>query len=278
MDLVSADETALVGVGRLLEAAVQVPWVLVPVACKVLHRKRPRLIPMLDNVVLGHYQHALSEPWLAAASQDKRRAAAAGMRVLVAFRDDLRAVAEPLGLVIDALAQEGCPLTPVRALEVLVWTQVEPYGQYRAQPAAVPAAAHVPGGSGPDSAGGLRVWAASFARARGIAEAELRVEPPLHPEELGRVGACRRGRPGHHRGRRELPDGRRGRGQGPLQPVLARCPGGPQPRVPDPDRRVRRAGPAPPLAGSPGWRSSTTPSTWRPLPRMGRWLYGRGQA
>jgi hypothetical protein len=68
MDLVSADETALVGVGRLLEAAVQVPWVLVPVACKVLHCKRPRLIPMLDNVVLGHYQHALSEPWLAAAS------------------------------------------------------------------------------------------------------------------------------------------------------------------------------------------------------------------
>jgi hypothetical protein len=67
---------------------------------------------------------------------------------------------------------------------VLVWTQVEPDGQYRAQPAAVPAAAHVPGGSGPDSAGGLRVWAASFARARGIAEAELRVEPPLHPEEL----------------------------------------------------------------------------------------------
>jgi hypothetical protein len=86
--------------------------------------------------------------------------------------------------VVDALAQEGFPLTPVRALEVLVWTQVEPYGQYRAQPAAVPAAAHGPGGSGPDSAGGIRVWAASFARARGIADAELRVEPPLHPQEL----------------------------------------------------------------------------------------------
>jgi hypothetical protein len=78
----------------------------------------------------------------------------------------------------------GVPAHPSPRPEVLVWTQVEPYGQYRAQPAAVPAAAHVPGGSGPDSAGGLRVWAASFARARGIAEAELRVEPPLHPEEL----------------------------------------------------------------------------------------------
>jgi Family of unknown function (DUF6308) len=184
VDLVSADEAALAGVRRLLEAAVQVSWVLVPVACKVLHRKRPRLIPMLDNVVLGHYQHALGEPWLAAASQDKRRAAAAGMRVLVAFRDDLRAVAEPLGVVVDVLSREGFSLTPVRALEVLVWTQVEPYGQYRAQPAAEPAAAPSPEVSGPEPTDRLRTWAASFARARGIAEAELRVEPPLHPEEL----------------------------------------------------------------------------------------------
>ncbi len=184
VDLVSADEAVLEGVRRLLDAAVQVPWVLVPVACKVLHRKRPRLIPMLDNVVLGHYQRALGEGWLAAASQDKRRAATAGMRVLVAFREDLRAVAEPLGRVVDALAREGFQLTPVRALEVLVWTQVEPYGQYRAQRPAEPVATCAHGKPGTDPTGRLRAWAASFALARGIIGDELLVEPPLHPDEL----------------------------------------------------------------------------------------------
>ena len=40
---------------QLIHAAVQARQVLVPVATKVLHRKRRGFIPMLDNVVMGHY-------------------------------------------------------------------------------------------------------------------------------------------------------------------------------------------------------------------------------
>ena len=40
---------------RLFEAACSVRYVLLPVATKVLHRKRPWLIPVLDNVVLKYY-------------------------------------------------------------------------------------------------------------------------------------------------------------------------------------------------------------------------------
>jgi Family of unknown function (DUF6308) len=183
VDLALADQAILDDVRRLLDAAVQVPWVLVPVACKVLHRKRLRLIPMLDNVVLGYYHRTLDQSWLAAASQDKRRAAAAAMPVLVAFRDDLRAIAEPLGQVVDALAREGFTLTPVCALEVLLWTELEPYGQYRDQPPTKPAAAvggDTPTTKVPDQ---LATWAAGFAQRHGIPEGALVIEPPLHPDE-----------------------------------------------------------------------------------------------
>jgi hypothetical protein len=40
---------------ELINAAVQARQVLVPVATKVLHRKRRGFIPMLDTVVMGHF-------------------------------------------------------------------------------------------------------------------------------------------------------------------------------------------------------------------------------
>ena len=86
VSLLDADLTA---VEELLRSACQAPRVLVPVATKVLHRKRPGLIPMLDNVVLGYYFGALGRPELIGRSQDKARAAAAAMVALAAFRGDL---------------------------------------------------------------------------------------------------------------------------------------------------------------------------------------------
>lgn len=118
------------GVRRLLEAAVSVPGVLVPVATKILHRKRPTLIPMLDAVIINYYAEAIGQPELRNRKEDKARAASVGMTVLEAFRRDLLAVRDTVGDLVIMLAGHGFDLTDVRVLEVLLWIAVEPRGYY----------------------------------------------------------------------------------------------------------------------------------------------------
>src|SRR5262249_9592285 len=86
-DLLKFDST-LQRTRELLHAAVQVKSVLLPVATKVLHRKRRWLIPMLDNVVLGHYLVARGRRDLLPKTQDKRTAADAAVEALIGFRED----------------------------------------------------------------------------------------------------------------------------------------------------------------------------------------------
>jgi hypothetical protein len=116
---------------RLLEAAVQVPRVLIPVATKILHRKRPAFIPMLDGVVLVHYFKAKSPPYPWSRTQDKRWAASVGVEMLDQFRVDLDAAQPGLDELRRELASAGYVLSRVRLLELLVWTEVEPRGYYR---------------------------------------------------------------------------------------------------------------------------------------------------
>jgi hypothetical protein len=54
---------------------------------------------------------------------------------LAAFREDVRAGTEPLGYMCRTLRLEGFRVTSLRALELLVWTEVEPRGYYRNPPA-----------------------------------------------------------------------------------------------------------------------------------------------
>ena len=130
-DLTDWDQDTARQVRLLLDAAVTVPGVLLAVATKVLHRKRPALIPMMDSVIVGHYRQFSDEKWLAAAWEDQRRAAEAGIRVMQLFRDDLVAARTQLDTLGATLASGGFPMTTVRALELLVWTEVEPQGYYR---------------------------------------------------------------------------------------------------------------------------------------------------
>jgi hypothetical protein len=116
----------------LLHAAVQARDVLIPVATKVLHRKRRRLIPMLDNVLLHHYFASPEYESLLAASQSKANAADVAMQALDLFRDDLIAAGGVVRNLQATLEEGGFPLSGVRILEILVWTQVEPIGGYRA--------------------------------------------------------------------------------------------------------------------------------------------------
>lgn len=119
---------------ELLHAAVQQRGVLLPVATKVLHRKRRSLIPMLDNVVLGYYLGSDSHRTLLPRTQDKGKAADVAMTTLNLFRGDLLSARATIDTLCGMLHAEGFRLSPVRVLEVLVWIEVEPVGYYRSAP------------------------------------------------------------------------------------------------------------------------------------------------
>jgi hypothetical protein len=117
----------------LLDAAVQTHGVLVATATKVLHRKRRFLIPMLDSVVLRHYLATNPASFRVCVESDyKSRAADGAMDAVVAFHDDLVAAQAEIEAIRQSLAQQGYLLSPVRILEVLVWTEREQRGGYRA--------------------------------------------------------------------------------------------------------------------------------------------------
>jgi hypothetical protein len=119
---------------ELIHAAVQAPGVLIPVATKVLHRKRPGFIPMLDNVVVSHYAGFLKKPELMEKSQSKQFAASVAVEVTHAFREDLSRCALPIAKIRTWLSDHGFELSPLRILEVLIWTETERNGYYRDSP------------------------------------------------------------------------------------------------------------------------------------------------
>jgi len=67
---------------ELLHAAVQIKGVLIPVATKVLHRKRRSLVPMLDSVVIRHYLSAPEYKALLPGTESKDKAANVAMEAL----------------------------------------------------------------------------------------------------------------------------------------------------------------------------------------------------
>ncbi|MFI5259079.1 MAG: DUF6308 family protein [Candidatus Limnocylindrales bacterium] len=116
---------------QLLHAAVSVRGVLLPVATKVLFRKRRQLIPMLDNVVIGYYLDATGSRNLLDRTQDKRHAADVAVHVLKAFREDLVGCYAQLADMSAAATRAGHPISPLRLLEFLVWSETEPRAYYR---------------------------------------------------------------------------------------------------------------------------------------------------
>ncbi len=128
---VSLLDADLETVAELIAAACSVAHVLIPVATKVLHRKRAAMVPMLDNVVLGHYFNYLGRPELIGWSQDKRRVGAAAKIALDGFKTDLEAAEHELNEIATRLDREGTPVTLVRLLEMLLWCGIEPVGYYR---------------------------------------------------------------------------------------------------------------------------------------------------
>ena len=54
------------------------------------------------------------------------------MEVLGLFREDLLACNEDLEALSRIAAREELPVTPLRVLELLAWSELEPRGYYRA--------------------------------------------------------------------------------------------------------------------------------------------------
>lgn len=108
--LADADDALLAALAALAR------WSDVPsfaLLTKVLHRKRPALIPMVDREVLDWYRPVTRE----------RAAMPAWAPLLRAMRQDLET---PNATVINAMATElgqrlGRPITPLRAVDIAIW-------------------------------------------------------------------------------------------------------------------------------------------------------------
>ena len=64
-------------------------------------------------------------------TRQKQHAASVAVEVLKAFREDLRHCHAAIAPLRSSLADAGYALTPVRILEILLWTETERQGYYR---------------------------------------------------------------------------------------------------------------------------------------------------
>ena len=86
---------------------------------KVLHRKRPGLIPLFDSKVQMFYQDENCVPPSPKNGRTTREYASLLIR---AMRQDLRDNADELAALARLVPADGPPITPLRVLDIVVWT------------------------------------------------------------------------------------------------------------------------------------------------------------
>ncbi len=85
-------------------------------ATKILHKKRPLLIPILDNVVTEYYDEG---PLAGRRFREGERL----VEYLRRFRNDLESVGKEVRSIQVSLSNRGTELTHCRILEFLIWKQ-----------------------------------------------------------------------------------------------------------------------------------------------------------
>jgi hypothetical protein len=112
--LAMEDDVPWVGLEHLLRAVANIDEVGLPRATKVLHRKRPALIPILDSVVVNY---------LRAVERLPRHVdlVASGLELIRAYKRELDANARPLRGLRAELRSRGVELTECRLLDLLLW-------------------------------------------------------------------------------------------------------------------------------------------------------------
>jgi hypothetical protein len=119
LDLADATEVQLPLLGELFSVldGAGIPGARGTVLSKVLHRKRPRFIPLYDEQVRAIYQDGNAAP---VPPHQGRTWSAFVVQFAAAVQDDLRREA-PFWAQIAALAP-GPPITPLRALDIVAWS------------------------------------------------------------------------------------------------------------------------------------------------------------
>lgn len=108
------------GVQALFDPFQSIPRAKLGIATKILHKKRPGLIPMLDTLLQGHYHGRLGKA-------RAKTLGGYGVNLMKLFREDLMAVLPEVAALCEVAATQGKPVTPVRMLDHMVWSQlVEP--------------------------------------------------------------------------------------------------------------------------------------------------------
>jgi hypothetical protein len=112
----TADNVPWYSIQALLDPFQSIPRAKLGIATKILHKKRPGLIPMLDTLLQGHYHRRLTT-----------RAGTLGgygVNLMKLFREDLLAVLPEVSALCEVAAGQRKPITPVRMLDHLVWSQL----------------------------------------------------------------------------------------------------------------------------------------------------------
>ena len=104
------------GIQALFDPFQFIPRAKLGVATKILHKKRPALIPMLDTLLVGHYHRLLTTR--------TKTLGGYGANLMKLFREDLLAVLPEVTALCDFAAEQRKPVTPVRMLDHLVWSQL----------------------------------------------------------------------------------------------------------------------------------------------------------
>jgi len=140
LDLWKAGESSPVwqNIEKLLDVICAVHYVGLASATKVLHKKRPRLIPVLDAIIQQYYRQAWHTGHLSSARMsDFSYEAGFGVWLTRCFRQDLLSCEPEISGLCGMLRTLGAALTPVRVLEALIWAEREQgnsgSGYYRRQ-------------------------------------------------------------------------------------------------------------------------------------------------
>jgi hypothetical protein len=88
-------------------------------------------LDVLVTVAMNSFVNSAVKVQLLPGTESKAKAADVAMEALRLFRGDLLEARGEIEALKEQLARAGFQLTPVRVLELLVWTQTEPAGNYR---------------------------------------------------------------------------------------------------------------------------------------------------
>lgn len=108
------------GIDRVVKSMCDLPRVKLSTSTKILHKKRPGLIPILDGLIERHYWNRSRETY------GKLNWGEYAVAMMKDFHKDLLGVEKPVRELADRMRDLNTPVTECRILEVLMWETLAP--------------------------------------------------------------------------------------------------------------------------------------------------------